>query len=150
MAESKGYAGAESKGYAGDIDCAEAWEKLKNDPGAVLVDCRTEAEWKFVGLPSLEKLGKEVARVCWQGFPEMRQNPKFAEEIHRLAPDKKQPLLFICRSGARSQLAAMAMTAQGHERCYNVAHGFEGDADEVNHRGGKNGWKAAGLPWAQE
>lgn len=140
----------EAKGYAGDLECGRAWETLKNDDGAVLVDCRTEAEWKFVGIPSLVGLSKEVAFIPWQGFPNMRQNEKFADEIHRLAPDKKQPLLFICRSGARSQLAAMAMTAQGYEKCYNVARGFEGDADEDNHRGNKNGWKADGLPWVQE
>ena len=144
MSEAKG------KGYAGDLGCRQAWDTLKDEDDAVLVDCRTEAEWKFVGIPSLAELSKEVAFIPWQNFPAMRQNDKFAEEVNRVAPGKKQPLLFICRSGARSQLAAMAMTAQGYERCYNVAHGFEGDADEGNHRGRKNGWKASRLPWVQE
>ena len=140
----------QSKGYAGDLDSKAAWDMLKQQQGATLVDCRTEAEWRFVGVPSLQELGKEVAFIPWQDFPEMRQNPAFAEEIHRIAATKSQPLLFICRSGARSQLAAMAMTAQGYENCYNVSGGFEGDLDETNHRGGKNGWKAQKLPWVQE
>ena len=42
--------------YAGDLTPREAWEKLENNPDAVLVDCRTQAEWSFVGVPDLEVL----------------------------------------------------------------------------------------------
>jgi rhodanese-related sulfurtransferase len=55
----------------------------------------------------------------------------------------------LCRSGARSRAAAIAMTRAGLERAYNVAGGFEGELDENRHRGLRNGWKAAGLPWKQ-
>ena len=37
--------------YAGDITPEEAWKILNDDPEAVLVDCRTDAEWRFVGWP---------------------------------------------------------------------------------------------------
>ena len=37
--------------YAGDITPEEAWKLLSDNPDAVLVDCRTEAEWRFVGVP---------------------------------------------------------------------------------------------------
>ena len=46
--------------YAGDLTPREAWEKLENNPDAVLVDCRTQAEWSFVGVPDLEVLGKRA------------------------------------------------------------------------------------------
>ena len=39
--------------YAGDITPEEAWKLLVDDPEAVLVDCRTDAEWRFVGVPDL-------------------------------------------------------------------------------------------------
>jgi len=58
-------------------------------------------------------------------------------------------LLFLCRSGVRSRAAAIAMTAAGYSRAYNIAQGFEGDPDAERHRGNKNGWKASGLPWKQ-
>jgi len=58
-------------------------------------------------------------------------------------------VLFLCRSGARSRAAAMAATAAGYARAYNVAEGFEGDLDAEGHRGRVNGWKVAGLPWRQ-
>ena len=60
------------------------------------------------------------------------------------------PVLFICRSGNRSKAAAIAMTAAGFARCYNVAEGFEGAPDDKGHRGVVGGWKVAGLPWIQE
>ena len=36
--------------YAGDITPEEAWKLLNDNPEAVLVDCRTDAEWRFVGV----------------------------------------------------------------------------------------------------
>ena len=45
--------------------------------------------------------------------------------------------------------AAMALTAAGFAKCYNLAEGFEGDHDAQGHRGKVGGWKHAGLPWVQ-
>ncbi len=135
--------------YAGDIVPSEAWRILEQDPKAVLVDVRTDAEWAYVGLPDLSALGKRILCVSWQVFPAMAVNPDFAEEVASQGVAKDQPLLFICRSGVRSRHAAVALTALGYERCYNVAQGFEGDCDEGRHRGTVGGWKAAGLPWVQ-
>jgi len=51
---------------------------------------------------------------------------------------------------ARRAAAAAATTAPGLGPCSNVSEGFEGDRDGEGHRGRIGGWKAAGLPWAQE
>ena len=75
--------------------------------------------------------------------------PNFAAEVAARGVSKDQPVLLICRSGARSRSAAMALTAEGFGPCYNVAEGFEGDRDGDLHRGSVGGWKVAGLPWAQ-
>ncbi len=136
--------------YAGDVTPTEAWEILESDPQAVLLDVRTDAEWRYVGLPDLSVLEKQTLRICWQDYPDLVLNPNFVEEVasHSLASD--QPLLIICRSGVRSHHAAVALTARGYSRCYNVSDGFEGGHDEARHRGAQAGWKAAGLPWRQE
>jgi len=138
--------------YAGDIAASEAWRVLSHDAGAVMVDVRTRAEWSFVGLPDLSGLGKETLTVEWQVFPAMSLNQNFAAEVEALLAaraDKQAPVLFLCRSGARSRAAATLMTARGVGPCYNVAGGFEGDLDAARHRSSTNGWKAAGLPWVQ-
>ena len=139
--------------YAGDLSTAEAWSLLEKEPKAQLVDVRTAAEWTFVGTPDLSSLGRETLCIEWQSFPDMAINPDFpaivAEQVQRMGAGPDTPLLFLCRSGARSRAAAMALTRAGFGNAYNIAGGFEGDLDERRHRGQRNGWKAQGLPWRQ-
>jgi rhodanese-related sulfurtransferase len=79
----------------------------------------------------------------------MQVNAAFADELVKAGIPKESTLLFICRSGARSRSAAIAMTQAGFRTCYNVAGGFEGPPDGERHRGKVDGWKAKGLPWVQ-
>jgi rhodanese-related sulfurtransferase len=143
----------EDPGYAGDVGVQDAWEALAADPSAVLIDVRTVAEWNFVGLPDLGSIGKSVLLVEWQRFPDMAVNPGFAGDLQEALADlgvgADAPLYFICRSGARSRSAAMAATAGGFARAFNVAGGFEGALGPDRHRGCVDGWKASGLPWIQ-
>jgi rhodanese-related sulfurtransferase len=135
--------------YAGDISAAEAWERLEANPKAQLVDVRTAAEWNFVGLPDLSPLGRQVHCVEWQAFPTGARNSGFVIEAGQALNDKDAPVLLLCRSGARSRAAAIALTQAGFSQAFNIAGGFEGDTDEERHRGNRNGWKAANLPWKQ-
>lgn len=136
-------------GYAGDVTPKEAWEILQRDPDACLIDVRTDAEWRYVGLPVLDELGKPTHCVGWQLFPDNRLNDRFVEEVSELGIQPEQTLLLLCRSGQRSRHAAIALTASGFRTCYNVSEGFEGDKDAEGHRGTVGGWKVAGLPWGQ-
>ena len=136
-------------GYAGDVASTTAWKILSEHKDAILIDCRTRAEWNYVGLPDLETLAKKPALIEWQVFPSMQPNPEFGTALSGALADKEAPLLFICRSGARSAAAAKAMTAAGYSTCLNVADGFEGPLDAQAKRGTAGGWKAVGLPWRQ-
>ena len=111
------------------------------------------AEWNFVGLPDLSALGRQVHCVEWQSFPTGAPNPGFRRRGRRGASgdaDKDTPVLFLCRSGARSRAAAIALTAAGFSQAFNIAGGFEGDLDARSAIAAThNGWKAAGLPWRQ-
>lgn len=136
-------------GYAGDVAPATAWKILTEHKDAVLIDVRTRPEWNFVGLPDLEPLARKPALVEWQVFPSMQPNPDFVTALSGAHTNKDAPLLFLCRSGARSAAAAKAMTAAGYSTCLNVADGFEGPLNAEARRGAAGGWKAAGLPWRQ-
>lgn len=135
--------------YTGDIDPREAYRLLSHDPAAVLVDCRTSAEWSYVGTPDLTALGKQVVFVEWQRFPTGEVNVDFVGQLEEAGIDRTQPIAFLCRSGVRSRAAAAAAVAAGYEVAYNVAQGFEGPMDDHGHRGTSSGWKHAGLPWRQ-
>lgn len=138
-----------------EIDPVAAYRLLQSHPSAALIDVRTRAEWTFVGVPELSATGRPLWLVEWVGFPGGARNPAFLEELTgQMGGSVPERLLFICRSGARSQAAAEAAAAalaeQGVEaHCTNVAEGFEGDLDAQGHRGRLNGWKARGLPWQQ-
>jgi rhodanese-related sulfurtransferase len=142
-----------SAGYAGDVSAAEAYLMLERDKSAVLVDVRTKAEWAYVGVPDLSKMSKQTVLLEWQQFPTMAVNPDFAARLDEIlrqggaGPDT--PILFLCRSGARSRAAAVAVTQSGRRGCFNIANGFEGPLDDKRRRGALDGWKAQGLPWTQ-
>ena len=138
-----------SSPYAGDISASEAWKRLQADPRAQLVDVRTMAEWNFVGLPDLSALGRQVHCIEWQSFPGGARNTGFVTEAGDALTDPAAPVLLLCRSGARSRAAAIALTEAGFAQAFNIAGGFEGDADGHCHRGNTNGWKAEHLPWRQ-
>jgi rhodanese-related sulfurtransferase len=126
--------------YAGALVPGEAWRLMQ--AGARLVDVRTQPELAYVGrIPG-------AAAVQWQTWPGGQPNPDFLAELAAVAP-KDQPVMFICRSGARSHAAAEAAMQAGWREAYNVLEGFEGDKDEHQHRNTKNGWRKAGLPWTQ-
>ena len=137
--------------YAGDITPEDTWQRLRDDPHAVLIDVRTPEEWAYVGIVDMTEVKRDAVFVPWLHFPRMTRNPNFVAEVLNAAKmeDKDTPLLFICRSGHRSAYAADALTKIGYIQCYNVACGFEGDQDARRHRGTVNGWKNAGLPWVQ-
>ena len=139
--------------HAGDVSADEAMSILTSDKDAVLIDVRSQPEWQFVGVPDLSEIGKAPVLLEWQSYPAMGLNAGFVDalgaELKRRNVTAETPLLFLCRSGARSRSAAVAMAAQGHSRCLNIAGGFEGPLDEEGHRGTVDGWKALRLPWAQ-
>jgi rhodanese-related sulfurtransferase len=136
--------------YAGDVTPQAAWEALTKDSSARLVDVRTQPEWSFVGLPDLSRIAKKVILASWQVYPTMAIDPDFATKVKAQLGDAAGPVYFLCRSGARSRAAAIAMTETGIGPCFNVSGGFEGDKDASSHRGRTTGWKAADLPWVQD
>jgi rhodanese-related sulfurtransferase len=131
--------------YRGDIPPQEAFDRLKKNANAVLIDVRTQPEWTFVGLPQVDRL----VRVSWQVYPMMEVNADFVANVKAMGISPDTEIFCICRSGARSASAATALTKAGFSNCWNVAQGFEGDKNSDGRRGATNGWKASGLPWSQ-
>ncbi|WP_147915812.1 rhodanese-like domain-containing protein [Ruania zhangjianzhongii] len=134
--------------YTGDLTPTQAWELLQQNPHAVLVDVRTQAEWSFVGVPDTAEIGRPAVFAEWNTFPDGARNPQFLDQLAEAGITGEEPVLFLCRSGARSIAAAEAATAAGLGPAYNVLDGFEGATNTDGHRGDA-GWRAEGLPWKQ-
>jgi rhodanese-related sulfurtransferase len=129
--------------YTGALLPAEAYALMQQIPGSKLVDVRTQAEWDYVGhVP-------ESVLIEWNTYPSGQRNHQFLEQLQSKVPKTDAPMMFLCRSGARSHHAAMAATQAGYPNSYNILEGFEGDKDANDHRNTVGGWRIAGLPWMQ-
>lgn len=129
--------------YAGALTPAEAYEVWQLAPGARLVDVRTRAEWEWVGRVP------DAVEIEWMAYPGGAPNPAFLQQLQREV-DPESLVLFLCRSGGRSDKAArLATETAGYSACYNVLEGFEGDKDANGQRNRIGGWRHAGLPWHQ-
>jgi rhodanese-related sulfurtransferase len=140
-------------GYAGDLLAIDAYALLEGDSTSVLIDVRTQAEWAYVGTPDIQPLRKAPLFLEWQSYPSMAVDANFTARLEALLQlgrvERGASLVFLCRSGARSRHAAIAMTSAGWGPCFNVSDGFEGQLDDSRRRGAVSGWKAGGLPWTQ-
>jgi rhodanese-related sulfurtransferase len=127
--------------YAGAVTPAEAWA-LHRSGAAKFIDVRTAPEYEYVGRVPDTQL------VEWRRFGENQPNPQFLQQLAAAAkPDT--PVLFLCRSAARSHNAAAVATQAGYKAAFNILEGFEGDLDAEGHRNTRSGWRFRGLPWVQ-
>jgi len=129
--------------YAGALLPAEAHMLARQVSGAKLVDVRTQAEWEYVGRVP------DSILIEWNAYPNGQRNPHFLEELQARVAKTDAPIMFLCRSGARSHHAAAVATQAGYPNSYNILEGFEGDKDANGHRNTVGGWRVAGLPWTQ-
>ena len=131
--------------YAGALTPQEAFEVLQANAQALLIDVRTKAELELVGrIPG-------ALNVEWAFYPGMVANENFAEqlaaELNNRNVGKDSVLIFLCRTGGRSNNAATVAASLGYSQAYNTLEGFEGEANADKQRTLINGWKHAGLPW---
>jgi rhodanese-related sulfurtransferase len=122
----------------------ETWAFIQATPDAIFVDVRMEIESMYVGRP----LG--TINIPWYEYPDFEADAdKFVSAVRSEVSSLDQPVVLICRSGARTLDAAQALLDKGFTRVINVLNGFEGNLDANDHRSTVNGWRFDGLPWGQ-
>ena len=134
----------------GDVTPVAAYEMLMADPERTfLIDCRTMAEYEFVGYPPM---AYNIPYKFWTPQEGMKINPNFVKDVTEKC-EKTNIILIICRSGRRSRLACNKLAKAGFEHVFNVLCGFEGDkvkdknSANYGHRRCINGWQHDGLPY---
>ena len=124
-----------------------AFEALQTQLNSLLIDCRTRAEWLYVGVPVLPERSQKTAFIEWVDASG-RPNPDFLSSVSQIA-STDTPLYLICRSGVRSALACKLLAESGFTTLVNIEDGFEGNIGPCGHRASINGWKYCNLPWTQ-
>jgi len=134
-----------------EINSTEAYSILQKLENAVLIDVRSTMEYEYVGhpvnaihVPIKEPPGWEI-RVDFINNIKSELTKKFPNiqnlsEIH---------ILLLCRSGKRSEQAALMLESEGYKNTINITDGFEGDKDVNGRRSVINGWRFNKLPWEQ-
>jgi rhodanese-related sulfurtransferase len=139
----------------------EAWTLLQNDPSVLLVDVRDPSEMMFTGSTPETDIHVPLAWVNAtalnpkSGTLAMDRNPTFADQVEAklaaLGADKsKSKIIFMCRSGSRSAMAANALYERGWQQAYTMVGGFEGSPRADGPSKGVrdvDGWRNSGLPW---
>lgn len=141
----------------GDLTPVEAFTMLAKDPGhTFLVDCRTRAEFQYVGHPvnayniPLRFLSAVPGK---KGYIEV-DNPNFAKDLLARFNPETDTLIILCRSGNRSCTACNEAIKAGfmEDKVFNMMGGFEGGKNK-NKKSAfygqrwAGGWRLEGLPW---
>ena len=121
------------------IKSSEIKNYIKENSNVVLLDVRTENEWKTLGKPNAEDLNSKTYYITvspnlsnWQ-VPD----PNFVENVKQKI-DKHKTILVMCAAGGRSLIAANLLEAEGYS-ALNVSDGFSGNGQDP-------GWKNLELP----
>jgi rhodanese-related sulfurtransferase len=130
-----------------ELSPKEVYHALTENENSLLIDCRTRAEWVYVGIPDIRETKGQLALIEWSDITG-QQNLNFVNQCQEQASADTE-IFVICRSGVRSAAACMSLVQNGFEKVCNVREGFEGDLDSHNHRSLTNGWKYHQLPWHQ-
>ena len=130
-----------------ELSPTDVYHAITENENSLLLDCRTRAEWVYVGIPDIRLTKAQLALIEWTDITG-QQNLNFVNQCREQA-STDTAIFVICRSGARSAAACMSLVQNGFENVCNVSEGFEGDLDNQNHRSRVNGWKYHKLPWHQ-
>ena len=130
-----------------ELSPKDVYHALAENENSLLIDCRTRAEWVYVGIPDICQTKGQLALIEWSDITG-QQNLIFADQCREQASANTK-IFVICRSGVRSAAACMSLVQNGFAKVCNVREGFEGDLDSQNHRSLTNGWKYHQLPWHQ-
>ena len=141
----------------GDVTPVEAYEMLQKNPEhTFLVDCRTRAEYQFVGHPEgaynipINFLSTKAGK---KGYLEVA-NPDFGKDLLGRFNPQTDTLIIFCRSGNRSCAGCNEAIKAGwpEDKVFNMMGGFEGGKNKTKDsifygQRWDGGWQREGLPW---
>ena len=112
-----------------NIKATDAFDFLSKKDNSHLIDTRSDIEWKSTGIPDLSSINKETNLINWGPV----LDHIFFEQYKNFlltSFNKNDNLLFICRSGSRSLMAAQFAIRFGFKNSFNIFEGFYNENDQ--------------------
>lgn len=125
---------AEAKAVIQEVSIADLQQALTLDSETILVDVREPAEFSQQHIVGAVNYPRGVLEMNIHNHPKVAASG--CEPAVALSQLATQPVYLICRSGARSALAAESLQRMGFGKVYSVA-------------GGMQAWLDAGLATKQ-
>lgn len=114
---------AEAKAVIQEISVAQLQQVLQQDSEAVLIDVRESSEFQQQHILGSVNYPRGVLEMNIHNHPKVAASGCAADVA--LAQLAQSPLYLICRSGARSALAAESLQRMGFTQVYSVAGGMQ-------------------------
>jgi rhodanese-related sulfurtransferase len=92
-----------------EVTLAQARERLRSNPRAILVDVREDSEWNDGHAAEAVHLGKGV----------------FERDLEKAVPDPATEIILYCGGGYRSALAAEAAQRMGYNNVFSLIGGYK-------------------------
>lgn len=92
-----------------EISIEQTRERLKQNPGAVLLDVREDHEWRKEHATEAVHLGKGILE----------------RDLERMFPDPNTEIIMYCGGGFRSALACDTAQKMGYCRVHSLAGGYK-------------------------
>lgn len=121
---------AEAKAKIQELSVAQLAALVKTTEPRV-IDVREPSEFVAGYLPNAVNIPRGVLEMQLPSHPAVQGI--FSDPVQALGELAKEPLYLICRSGARSALAAESLKRMGFHDVYSIS-------------GGMLAWQEAGLP----
>ncbi len=94
------------------VTVKEAYQQLKDNPDAIIVDVRNPDEWAATGVPKVPQGAKLIPL------------PEFQQRAPQELP-KDQTIYIICNSGNRSRVASDILIKLGYRSVVNIDGGIQ-------------------------
>ena len=102
-----------------NLEPKAAFDFLQQNPGAILVDIRSEIEHYFVGHPP------GAIHIAWSDGPNWEVDPqRFVPQVKSATGGEDRPVVLICRSGNRTVDAGREADPDRDVRHEMPKHGF--------------------------
>lgn len=101
-------------------------EVLQQNPQTIVIDIRETSETAQGSIANAALIPRGVLEMQIENFESIKQRFQTLDEL------ASQPVYLLCRSGARSILAAISLEQMGFKEVYSIEGGFLA-------------WKAAGF-----